>query len=427
MLTKDNLLPEGSYEPVFVARQPIFDRKQRIWGYELLFRHSDTAAVAQFLDPDEATAKVIADGFTLAATGLPVETRLLINFPKNLLLNESFYALPPKACVVEILETVQPEAEVATVLKAAKKAGYILALDDFVGQPGFEPFLELADIVKVDVLNQSKAALLALTSQLQQRRAKLLAEKVEDRETFEFLRGLGYHLFQGFFFSKPEILPGRKISSANLSRLQLMQELAKDDYEVKELAEIISHDVSLSYRLLNYLNSPAFGLRRTIETIQQAITILGSRSTRQWLMVIILSDLDPSPMAAVLSLQSIQRARFLQLAAQQDDFGTPHNAERMFLLGLLSMLDVLLGHHMKEIIGSMPLDEEIKAALMGIENESYAWLELVRALENAAWDKATSLLAKFGMGQDRAALLYATAGAWANAVISAMPEQPRQA
>lgn len=427
MFTNQELLPEGSYEPIFVARQPIFNRQQHIWGYELLFRHSDTAAVAQFPDPDEATAKVIADGFTLAAAGLPVETRLLINFPKNLLLNDSIYALPHQSCVVEILETVQPDAQVVQALKTAKKAGYILALDDFVGQPGFEPFLEIADIIKVEVLNQSKAQLLKLTSQLKQGQAKLLAEKVEDRESFEFLRELGYHLFQGFFFSKPEILPGRKISSANLTRLQLMQELAKNDYEVKDLAEIISRDVSLSYRLLNYLNSPAFGLRSTIETIQQAITILGSRSTRQWLMVIILSDLNPSPSAAVLSLQSIQRARFLQLAAQQDDFGTPHNAERMFLLGLLSMLDVLLGHHMEEIIGNMPLDEEIKAALMDIENDSFAWLELVRAMEHASWDKATDLLEKFGMGQSRAAMLYAAAGAWANAVISATPEQPKQA
>lgn len=419
----DNLLPEGSYEPVFVARQPIFDRKERIWGYELLFRHSGTAATAQVLDQDQATAKVIADGFVLASAGLPPEKRLLINFPKNLLLNDSFYALPPQTCVVEILETVPPEPEILESLRAAQKNGYTLALDDFVGQSGFEPFLKLADIVKVEVLNQPREHIKNITANLQKGRAKLLAEKVENKEEFEFLRDLGYHLFQGYYFSKPEIVPGRKISSSNLSKLQLLQELEKKDYEVKDLAKIISTDVSLSYRLLNYLNSPAFGLRRSIESIQQAITILGTRSTKQWLMVIILSDLNPAPRAAELGLQSIQRARFLQLAAKEG-MKVPFSDERMFLLGLLSQLDALLGHYMNEIIENMPLDGETKGALLGKKNEAFFCLELVRSFEHANWRRSESLLDSLGMSRDKAALLLAKAGAWAQSILSA-PSSPQ--
>jgi len=412
-------LIEGPYEPVFVARQPIFDRTQRIWGYELLFRHSDTAAVARFPDPDEATAKVIADGYTLAAAGLPSESRLLINFPRNLLLNDTIYALPPKVCVIEILETVHPEPEIVEALAAAKRAGYTLALDDFVGQPGFEAFLRLADIVKVEVLGMTREQMARIAEMLHDGKTMLLAEKVEDRETFEHLQQLGFHLFQGFFFSRPEIVPGRKISSSSLTKLQLLQELGKDDYEVKDLAEIISTDVSLSYRLLNYLNSPAFSLRRHIETIHQAITILGSRSTRQWLMVIVLSDLSPSPSASVLGLQSIHRARFLQLAADDPEVKTPFDGERMFLLGLLSLLDVLLASPMEEVIGNMPLDTDIKAALRDQENDCHTWLEVVRAIESASWKRAACLLELCGMGQKKAARLHAAAGAWANDILNA--------
>lgn len=417
MQHNEDILTDDSFEPVFVARQPIFDRRQRIWGYELLFRHSDTAAVAKFPDPDEATAKVIADGYALAAAGLPQNMKLLINFPRNLLLNDTIYALPPKVCVVEILETVLPEPLVVDALAAAKKVGYTLALDDFVGQPGYEAFLKIADIVKVEVLGQSRQQLASLTELLQDGKTMLLAEKVEDKETFEYLLKLGYHLFQGFYFSKPEIVPGRKISSNSLTKLQLLQELGKTDYEIKELAEIISTDVSLSYRLLNYLNSPAFSLRRHIETIHQAITILGSRSTRQWLMVIILSDLSPSPRAAVLGLQSIHRARFFQLAAEAENVKTPHDGERMFLLGLLSLLDLMLGHTMQEIIGNMPLDASIKAALMDQDNSCHTWLEVVRALENADWKRATELLKVCGMSQEQAARMHAAAAVWANNIL----------
>ncbi len=411
-------LPEGAYEPIFVARQPIFDRKQRIWGYELLFRHSGQAATALILDPDEATAKVIADGFVLAAAGLPPDKKLLINFPRNLLLKEALYALPSGPCVVEILETVQPEPEVVEALKRAKHAGYMLALDDFVGQEGFEPFLRLADIVKVEVLGQSREHLVTVTTKLKKGHAKLLAEKVEDKDSFDFLLGLGYDLFQGYYFSKPEIVPGRKISSSAINRLQLLQTLSQDDYEISELSKIISTDVSLTYRLLNYLNSPAFGLRRSIDTIHQALTILGSRSTRQWLMVVILSDLNPAPKVAELSLQSIQRGRFFELAAAAGSIA-PLPPDRMFMLGLLSRLDALLGQYMEDILDKMPVNPLIKEALLGSKTPARIWLLLAEAMENAQWQRAERLLAHLQLSQPQAALLHARAGVWAHGILAA--------
>lgn len=405
------------YEPVFVARQPIFDRKLRVWGYELLFRHSRAADMARIENEDQATAKVIADGFVLAAAGLPPDKKLLINFPKNLLLDGSIYALPSQMCVVEILETVEPDIETVAALKAAKKAGYALALDDFVGQPGFEVFLRLADIVKVDVLHMPHDALAAVTAALRKGQAALLAEKVEDRESYERLRDMGYQLFQGYFFSKPELMPGRKISSSSAIRLELLHKLAEKDYEVKELTYIISKDVSLSYRLLGYLNSPAFGLRRTIDSLQQAITILGLRNTRQWLMVIMLADMNPSPRNAEIGLQCIQRARFFQTMAEAGE-KTPFTSQGMFLLGLLSRLDALLGLPLEEVLEKMPLDPKVKNALLHPENAGHAWIELVEALENARWRRTDTLLNAFGVGKEQSAMLYAQAGVWANNILS---------
>lgn len=409
-------LPEDIFEAVFVARQPIFDRKLAIWGYELLFRHSAEAATAQVLDQDQATAKVIADGFVLASTGVASDKRLLINFPRNLLLQEAALALPHQVCVVEILETVEPTQDIVDVLRKTKKAGYTLALDDFVGQEGYEDILRLADIVKVEVLNQTPEELRALTQRLQQYGCKLLAEKVEDKKTLDLLMDLGYHYFQGFYFSRPEIMPGRKISASSLAKVQLIRELAKEDYEIKDLARIISTDVSLSYRLLNYLNSPAFGMRRTIDSIHQAVTILGSRNTRQWLMVVTLSDLNPSPRVAEIGFQCVQRGRFFEQAAVKGI--VRHAPEGMFLLGLLSRLDALLGLRMREILKQMPLETEIKNALEEVPSALCIWLDLALAVEHADWETANELLDSLNIELKQAALLYNQATRWTRGILS---------
>ncbi len=409
-------LSQDIFEAVFVARQPIFDRKLRIWGYELLFRHSAEAVTAQVLDQDQATAKVIADGYVLAAAGVAPDKRLLINFPRNLLLQEAALALPHQACVVEILENVEPTPEILEVLRKTKSAGYTLALDDYVGQGGYEDILRLADIVKVEVLNQTPEALRAITQGMQRYGCKLLAEKVEDKQTLDLLMGLGYHYFQGFYFSRPEIVPGRKISASNLAKIQLIRELAKEDYEVKDLAQIISTDVSLGYRLLNYLNSPAFGLRRTIDSIQQAITILGSRNIRQWLMIVTLSDLNPLPRVAEIGFQCVQRGRFFEQAAMAGI--VRYAPEGMFLLGLLSRLDALLGQKMSDLLEHLPLEHEIKSALEEKPSPLGTLLDLALAVEHADWETAKELLDSLSFELKTAALLYNLATRWTREILT---------
>ncbi len=415
-MTQDFPEADINYEPIFVARQPIFDRNQDIWGYELLFRHSGTAQAAQVQDEDTATAKVIADGFSLACSEGQGDKKFLINFPQNLILKGTAYALPKDICVVEILETVQVVPEIIDACKKIKEAGYILALDDFVGQPGFEPLIELADIVKVEVLGASPPKVIKLTQMLKRWKCELLAEKVEDKQMFQLTKSLGYSYFQGYFFSKPEIVPGRKISSGAMAKVRLLQELSKAEFEVKHLAKIITADLSLSYRLLKYLNSAGMAVKHKITSIAQAVAILGDKPIKQWLMVVLLSDMAPTSKAEELSFISVQRGRFLELVARTLA-PPPFTGDTMFMLGLFSKLDALLNQPMEEIVGPMPLEQEIKLALFGEQNRAHAWLDLVEAVHLGSWERAGELLEGFGVDTEQASILHARATAWTHSIL----------
>lgn len=424
---QDELLKQDEqFEPIFVARQPIFDRNQNIWGYELLFRHSGTAGVAQVTDPDVATAKVIADGFTLALTGMPPGRRTLINFPQNLILRGAAFALPKDICVVEILETVQATPEIVDACKKIKEAGYILALDDFVGQPGFEEILKIADIVKVEILGQPTPNIIKISQALKKSGTKLLAEKIEDQKAYQLTKSLGYEYFQGYFFSKPEIIPGRKISANQISKMRLLQALTREEAETKELAKIIEGDLSLSYRLLRFMNSAAFGLAKTLTSVEQAVALLGRRPLKQWIMVVSLSDLAPTPRAEELSFQSIQRGRFLETLVE----AMPKpvlSKDTAFLLGLFSKLDALLNQPMDQILDDLPLEDDIKSALVGQQNPASHLLDFLETVEAGVWDATEEALTSYGVKQDQAAVLYAKSTAWTQKILGQSKEDQKAA
>lgn len=384
-------LSQESLEQVFVARQPIFDLKMKVWGYELLYRHAAGAGQAQFCDGDLATSKVIADGVTLGRSGLGPSEKTLINFPMKLLQEGFGFALPAENCVVEILETVEPTPEVVAALKKLKHAGYTLALDDFVGQPGLEPLLELADIVKVDVLGTPLDALPGIASRLGGGHRLLLAEKVEDAAMHQMAIDLGFTLFQGYFFKKPEIVKGRKMNSSELSKLKLLKELADEDFDPGKVARIIETDLSLSYRLLRYMNSASFGRQEPVDSIRQAIMLLGLNNLSKWLQAVLMADLNPTAKGKELVFASVMRAKFLELLGRRLQY-PPARPDSLFVLGLFSLLDSLLGQPMDEIIQGLPLTPELVSALSGERNPAHDLLDLARSLENADWLEATGLL-----------------------------------
>ncbi|MGE4297425.1 MAG: EAL and HDOD domain-containing protein [Desulfovibrionaceae bacterium] len=407
---------ESQYEPIFIARQAIYTPARDIWGYELLFRHSGEAKTAHVTDADTATSKVIADGLSLALTGVPQDKRVLINFPSKLILDDSALALPKERCVVEILETVDPEPNIIAACQRIKDAGYTLALDDYVGQAGFEALVALADIVKVEILGMAKPQLIKLTQQLKKLGRSLLAEKVEDKETFDLCKQLGYQYFQGYFFSKPEVVPGRKIASGALAKLQLLQALNRESSEFSELARIISMDISLSYRLLKFINSAAFSLQRKIQSIDQAVTLLGKEPLRQWAMIVVVSDMDTSPKAGEMAFAAIQRARFLE-KLWGNMKKKPQSKEAMFMLGLFSRLDAMLDQRMEDVLEGMPLDDMILDALLGKENAARDCLVLLDAVEQGDWDSVTELLDLYGVDSAQAAIHYIEASTWASQML----------
>jgi c-di-GMP phosphodiesterase len=403
----------GFSEPIYVARQPIFDQNMSIWGYELLFRHSAQCKTARIDDADEATSRVIVDGFGLVADLLAPSQKVLINYPGPMLLQGAPRALPSEVAIVEILETVQPTPDIVSACAQLKADGYILALDDFVGQPGFEALLELADMVKVEVLNLGYSQLKAIVSDLHRiGTRRLLAEKVEDLAMFDQCRELGFELFQGYFFSRPELVSGKKLSANQISKLQLLKELSSPDLELRQISGIVQHDVSLSYRLLRYINSPGLGLANRITSINQAVNLLGQRKISAWLRVLILAEMKSTPQSGELLFLSVQRARFLETMSSVVK-SVRLSGEGMFLLGLFSFLDAILGQPMDDILKGLSLEPRLEAALLGRDADLGAWLDLAAACERGSWDKTENLLTTLNLTPEHTAKSLNESAQWA--------------
>lgn len=193
------------YNSIFVARQPIFDQKMNIWGFELLFRNSEVLNQADFVDSNVATSQVIIDGLTIAQEDLKLDKKILINFPKSLILDGTPFALP-KGHVIELLEDIPPEKEVVDQCKSLKN-NYLLAIDDYIGQEGYEPLLEQADIIKVDVLGMSNEKMTSTVSKLKPLNRILLAEKVETLDCLDLAKQLGFLFFRDFSFKNHNCSP----------------------------------------------------------------------------------------------------------------------------------------------------------------------------------------------------------------------------
>lgn len=408
----------STYRPIFIARQAIYDVGLNVWGHELFFRSSAKDNFAQFTDPEQATATVITEGFSMASESMPKGRKILINYPHGLLLKNAPLALPAEDCVIEVLETVEPTPEIIAALCKLKDSGYTIALDDYVGQPGYTPLLELADIIKVDLLGRSSVEIIKIGQNLQKYKRHLLAEKVESKPVFNLAASLGFSFFQGFFFSRPQIISGRSIPTATINRIRLIHEINAKEFEVAEVARIISQDPGMSFRLLKHINSVFYSFRQNIRSIGQAVTLMGSRTLKQWAMLAMLADLDSGGRAQELLFNCVHRARFLELIADEIK-ERRHNPDTMFLLGLFSNLDAMLNLPMEEILTHLPLDRDINAALIGEENIMRQWIHLTMAVEKADWRNLEAMLGLFRLDEQKTAQKHIHAAEWAFKMLSA--------
>ncbi len=367
-------------DDIFLGRQPICDQNLAVYGYELLFRDTQTNS-AQIVDGDRATSRVIINTFMEIGLDNIVHNRLaFINLTRAFFTEEHAVPLPRDRVVLEVLEDIVADDELIAGVRRLSEQGYIIALDDFIYHESLKPLVALANIVKIDVMALDHETIAEHVKELRKYPLKLLAEKVETIEEFEFCRDLGFDYFQGFFFARPHVIQGQRLPTNRVAILHLLSRLQDPDISAHELEELIARDVAFSYRILRYVNSAALALRK-IDSIHQAVVILGLRTIRSWTSLLALSQVHDKP--AELVVTAMVRGKMAEgLAAARN----ASNPESYFTVGLFSALDALMDTSMEEILAQLPLSDNIADALLRYEGKQGEILKCVLAYENADWD-----------------------------------------
>lgn len=391
-----------------LARQAIYDRHKNVHAYELLFRaHGDSAAT--IIDGDHATSTVLLNAFA----SLPVEEILeskpaFVNFTRNLLDHPP--PIDPRRLVVEILEDIPVDAALIEAVKALKANGYTIALDDYVYKEGDRALIELADMIKIDVLAQSLDEVRALIDRLDRFNGILLAEKVETQAMFDACKALGFQLFQGYFLAKPQLVKGRPLSSDQRTVLQLLSALGNPDAEFSDIAQIIQTDSVLALKILRLVNSALFNPRREITSVRQAVTMLGMGKIRSWAYLLSLTKLDNQP--ADLFTTTMVRARFGQLLAERANTASLQS-ESQFTIGLLSTLDAFLGIELEDILKSISVPDSMRDAILQQQGKEGLLYAVTLAYEHGAWNRIDwPALAALGIGAEHAQAAYMESLHW---------------
>lgn len=276
---------------VYVARQPIFDINQKVQAYELLFR-SGLDNFFPDIDGDVATSKVISNSFiSIGLDELTKGKKAFINFTRKLIVNGAASALPKEVMTIEVLESIEPDEEVLEALFILKHQGYTIALDDFVLKPKFQPFIDLADIIKIDFMGTKKIDRWRIVNSYESKGITFLAEKIETSEEFHEAKDIGYTLFQGYFFCKPEIIQGTDIPGYKINYLELLKEINTPNIDFDKMEAIIKRDVSLSFKLLKLINSVAYSFYNKIKSIKHALVLLGILEIKKWLYLVALTEI----------------------------------------------------------------------------------------------------------------------------------------
>jgi EAL and modified HD-GYP domain-containing signal transduction protein len=369
-------------ERVLVSRQPIYNANMGELGYELLFRNG-TEDRASFTDGDHATANVIVNTFMDIGLDEVVGRHLaFINFDRNLITGNYCECLPPDRVVLEVLETVEPDDELIEKLRQLRALGYRIALDDFVCIEATS-LLEVAHFVKFEVMGNDWEQLEHFVLEARKYPVKLIAEKVETLEQFERCKALGFEYFQGYFFSRPQLMQGRRVPVNRLAAVRLIVKLNTPDVDVKGLQDAISEDPSLTYKLLSYINSAMYSLTRKITSIGHAVMLVGLHKIKAWASLIVLASVDDKSRDLVMT--GAIRARMCEHLANAVGLPKP---ERSFLVGLLSVLDALLDQPIADVVHSLPLEQDVVDAIVNHEGSLGSVLRCALEYEKRNWPEA---------------------------------------
>ncbi|SIQ09537.1 EAL and HDOD domain-containing protein [Marinobacterium stanieri] len=359
---------------ILMARQPIFNQQLKVVAYELLYRNNEGTNPLPLITGDQASSRVILHSYTsVTEAGNLRVLPAFVNFTQQMLEQDSLPNVPPKEIVVEILEDCLPTSKLVATVRKLAEAGYTIALDDFIYSDDAIPLLEIARIVKIDLRALPANQLAEQVERLKPYNVRLLAEKVETHEEYAQCRDLGFDLFQGYFFSKPQLLKGSHVGSSKLILLQLMGILNQPQVEFSEIEALIGRDPGLTYKLLRLVNSSAFGLKRQVSSIQDTLVYLGLHELKKWLTLIAMADNPGKP--SELIRQLLLLARMSELTAQAEQLDSPGEA---FMCGLLLHLDGLLDMSTEDALAQIQVGDHIRAAVMDGEG---AVGELVHRVE----------------------------------------------
>ncbi len=398
-------------QDVYVARQPIFDKYKNIYAYELLFRDGAANYVPD-IDGDVATTTLLVNTFfTIGMDTLAGGRKSFINFTQNLLEKKVPLLLPKETTVIEILEDVKPGPVLIDACRQMAADGYTIALDDFVYLPELEPLIAMADIIKFDFRLTPKALIDAYLGQLSRNNLCLLAEKVETHDEFEAAQKMGFELFQGYFFCKPEIIQAREIQGSQLNLMMMMAQINSDTFSCDELERLIARDMGISYKLFKYLNSAFFARASKVSSVKQALVFMGENEIRRFVSLIAMSRLAEGKPNELIRAACIRGkfCEFLGTAAHEKTAPS-----EMFTLGMFSLIDAVIDQPMDKILAQLPLSSQIKRALIEAKGRLAGFIELVRSYETGQWDRVSRLSQALKLKDKTLPALYLEACKWSD-------------
>jgi EAL and modified HD-GYP domain-containing signal transduction protein len=389
---------------IFVGRQPIYTQQLDVFAYELLFRSGEMQH-ADVTDGNQATARVLVNTFLeLGLDTLVGAKRAFINLTRDFLLQDYSRVFPADRVVLEVLEDVVVDADVLAALRNLSAQGYMIALDDFFYQEHLCPLIELADIIKIDVLASGRTTVAEHVKLLRPYDVQLLAEKVETQDDFTYYKTLGFEYFQGYFFCRPDVVKGQRSPTSRLVIMELLAKLQNPGTTFRDLETLISRDVSLSYKVLRAANAAIYTQAHKVESIHQALQLVGLTAITNIVSLFLLANIDDKPHELLIT--AMIRAKMCeQLATLMQQ----SNSATFFTVGLLSVLDAFMDRPMPDILPTLPLADEIVKALLAHEGMLGAILRCVLAYERGDWEAVQNL----GCPRDLLVKTYLEALMWA--------------
>jgi EAL and modified HD-GYP domain-containing signal transduction protein len=398
----------------YVARQPILNSNLQVVAYELLFRDGKSNSFPN-IDPNQATSNILTNNhLTLGVEKVTGDLTAYINFHAETLIRHFPSFLDPKRVVLEILEDVAVTNELLQACIGLKEKGYTLALDDFDFDKKWLPFLPIVDIIKVDVLAFSIIEISKLVREVAAFDTILLAEKVETAAQFERLKMLGFTLFQGYFFARPEMLKQKKISTTKKNILDLISHASKEDLDLNAISQIFAIDPGLTYKLLRFINSPTYGSSQEITSLKHALVYIGQVELKKFIALLSLSDLSAGKTPEIMRI-SLVRAKFceqISLCCFEDE-----NPPKAFLTGILSLIDGILDHDINTVLEILPIHTEIKSALRNEDCALNHYLSLVKNIEKGQWQASEKIAEKLELSGEICFQAYQQALTWADEML----------